>query len=102
MSEEGAPRKRSRFDQTEPPAQVRKSRFDRRSRSPAKDDAEPRRDRSPIEKSIESPGSKSKADAAAAAAAAAARINDSIKAKQGIQHVDVPPIRPVSTQSYLS
>jgi hypothetical protein len=30
-------------------------------------------------------------------AAAAARINASIQAKRGIQHVDVPPIRSVRT-----
>ena len=82
------PRKRSRFDQTEP---VRKSRFDRRSRSPA------RRSRSPVPvaKSIENGSGDAKIDAAAAAAAAAARINASINAKKGVQHVDVPPIRPV-------
>lgn len=93
MSEE--PRKRSRFDQTEPEP-ARKSRFDRRSRSPARNDPEPRRSRSPVARSIESPGSASKKDAAAAAAAAAARINEQINAKKGIQHVDVPPIRTVS------
>lgn len=93
MAEE-EPRKRSRFDQTEPP---RKSRFDRRSRSPARRDSDIRRSRSPVTKSIESPGgdNDSKKDAAAAAAAAAARINASIHAKKGIQHVEVPPIIPV-------
>jgi len=86
------PRKRSRFDQTEP---ARKSRFDRRSRSPARDDGEAGSGRSsvPIEsKSTESTGAKDVNAAAAAAAAAAAKINASISAKKGIQHVDVPPI----------
>ncbi|KAK4957964.1 hypothetical protein LTR10_004389 [Elasticomyces elasticus] len=80
------PRKRSRFDQTEPP---RKSRFDRRSRSPT------REGEGDISKSVESPASGGGKDvnAAAAAAAAAAKINASINAKKGIQHVDVPPIR---------
>ena len=96
MSEE--PRKRSRFDQTEPEP-ARKSRFDRRSRSPARNDPEPRRSRSPVVKSVESPGSASKKDAAASAAAAAARINEQINAKKGIQHVDVPPIRTVSSST---
>ena len=90
MSDE--PRKRSRFDQTEPEP-ARKSRFDRRSRSPAaRKDSESHRSRSPIDGS--SPGDK-KSAAAAAAAAAAAKINASINAKKGIQHVDVPPIRTV-------
>ncbi|KAF2770151.1 hypothetical protein EJ03DRAFT_326799 [Teratosphaeria nubilosa] len=94
MAEEEAPRKRSRFDQTEPP---RKSRFDRRSRSPARGDGADtsRRSRSPVAKSTEN--GDDKRDAAAAAAAAAAKINASINAKKGIQHVDVPPIR--ATQS---
>ena len=79
------PRKRSRFDQTEAP---RKSRFDRRSRSPARGEG----DGSPPVKSVEG----KEANAAAAAAAAAAKINASIHAKKGIQHVEVPPIRSVS------
>lgn len=100
MSEE-APRKRSRFDQTEPEPR-KNSRFDRRSRSPvARDrDSEPRRSRSPL--STRSPAtddrskSKTPADPAAAAAAAAARINAQIEARRGIQHIDVPPIRTAS------
>ncbi|KAK3075168.1 hypothetical protein LTR53_001779 [Teratosphaeriaceae sp. CCFEE 6253] len=80
------PRKRSRFDQTEPP---RKSRFDRRSRSPTRGD-EGRGSGSPVTKSAESGKDSS---AAAAAAAAAAKINAQIHAKKGIQHVEVPPIR---------
>lgn len=78
---------------------------DRRSRSPAsnpytsrREDRrdERRRSRSPPPtRDATSPSSKSpaKPDPAAAAAAAAARINASIQAKRGIQHVDVPPIR---------
>lgn len=86
MSEE--PRKRSRFDQTEDP---RRSRFDRRSRSP---------ERSPVVTSVESPASadKNKKDpeaAAAAAAAAAAKINAQIQARKASQPVDVPPVRSV-------
>lgn len=109
--------KRSRFDQTEP--EVKRSRFDRRSRSPPSKTSEARRSRSPlVQKSPLSPGSgdrKGSLDPAAAAgkldypraivwrheltesaAAAAARINASIQAKKGIHHVDVPPIRAVS------
>ncbi|KAI4234034.1 MAG: hypothetical protein LQ349_004040 [Xanthoria aureola] len=92
--------KRSRFDQTEPEPK-RSSRFDRRSRSPSRRESETQRSRSPLApaKSMspvaaESVGPKAfAADPAAAAAAAAARINASIQAKKGIQHVDVPPIR---------
>ncbi|KAK5077007.1 hypothetical protein LTR51_002693 [Lithohypha guttulata] len=99
MSEE-APRKRSRFDQTEPEPR-KNSRFDRRSRSPvARDrDSESRRSRSPLAKSARSPSAEEKSkpktpvDPAAAAAAAAARINAQIEARRGIQHVDVPPIQ---------
>ncbi|KAI7566111.1 hypothetical protein KC346_g21094 [Hortaea werneckii] len=95
MADEDRPR-RSRFDQAEP---ARKSRFDRRSASPSRKSSEPGRERSPVAKSVESPASgDSKKDAAAAAAAAAAKINASITAKKGIQHVDVPPIRTVSAR----
>ncbi|RMY86101.1 hypothetical protein D0861_06088 [Hortaea werneckii] len=94
MADDDRPR-RSRFDQAEP---ARKSRFDRRSASPSRKSSEPGRERSPVAKSVEGPaGGDSKKDAAAAAAAAAAKINASISAKKGIQHVDVPPIR--TTQS---
>lgn len=95
MSDE--PRKRSRFDQTEPEP-ARKSRFDRRSRSPAaRKDSESHRSRSPIrgDERLGSESGDKKSAAAAAAAAAAAKINASINAKKGIQHVDVPPIRAV-------
>jgi len=94
MSDE--PRKRSRFDQTEPEPR-RASRFDRRSRSPSNRVSEDKRERSPIARGSGSPTSSSdKKDPAAAAAAAAARINAQISARKGIQHVDVPPIRAVS------
>lgn len=84
------PRKRSRFDQAEPP---RRSKFDRRSRSPPRKDEEgEQRSRSPVAKSTEGGSRK---DAAAAAAEAAARINASLTQKKGPQHVDVPPIRSV-------
>ncbi|KAK5954726.1 hypothetical protein OHC33_004450 [Knufia fluminis] len=97
MSEE-APRKRSRFDQTEPEPR-KNSRFDRRSRSPAARNSESRRSRSPLAKRSPSTDSKPKTpvDAAAAAAAAAARINAQIEARKGIQHVDVPPIKASSS-----
>jgi hypothetical protein len=88
MSDE--PRKRSRFDQTE--SDARPSRFDRRSRSPKNRNSEPRqRTRSPTS-ATNSPAPR---DPAAAAAAAAAKINASIQARKGVQHIDVPPIRSV-------
>jgi hypothetical protein len=109
--------KRSRFDQTEP--EPRRSRFDRRSRSPAARKPESARDRSPLNKGNDSTTSETKktpVDAAAAAgvfsllflslprvsmlicaiAAAAAKINAQLQARKGIQHVDVPPIRSAS------
>ncbi|KAL8804541.1 MAG: hypothetical protein Q9223_005958 [Gallowayella weberi] len=100
MEDERRSSKRSRFDQTEPEAK-RSSRFDRRSRSPSRRESETKRSRSPLASSKSmSPGAAETAgpkafatDPAAAAAAAAARINASIQAKKGIQHVDVPPIR---------
>ncbi|KAF1347834.1 hypothetical protein BDV97DRAFT_298813 [Delphinella strobiligena] len=95
MSEE--PRKRSRFDQTEAPADPRRSRFDRRSRSPSNRDSEARRSRSPIARNSGSPAVGEHKDPAAAAAAAAAKINAQIQARKGVQHVEVPPIR--STES---
>ncbi|KAL8930205.1 MAG: hypothetical protein Q9208_000822 [Pyrenodesmia sp. 3 TL-2023] len=102
--EERRSSKRSRFDQTEPEPK-RSSRFDRRSRSPSRRESETQRSRSPLvaNKSLspgatDSKGPKAFAtDPAAAAAAAAARINASIQAKKGIQHVDVPPIRSTSS-----
>ncbi|ORY63998.1 uncharacterized protein BCR38DRAFT_433663 [Pseudomassariella vexata] len=92
--------KRSRFDQTEP--EPRRSRFDRRSRSPPARKSESGRDRSPLVKDADSSADAKRAsnvDAAAAAAAAAARINAQIQAKKGIQHVDVPPIKSTSSES---
>ncbi|OCK75517.1 hypothetical protein K432DRAFT_386153 [Lepidopterella palustris CBS 459.81] len=99
MSDE--PRKRSRFDQSDPPEPKRVSRFDRRSRSPSSKKSE-RRSRSPMSRDIANPAAadKKKMDPAAAAAAAAAKINAQIQARKGIQHVDVPPIR--STSSPIS
>ncbi|KAI0972857.1 hypothetical protein F4678DRAFT_459713 [Xylaria arbuscula] len=92
--------KRSRFDQTEP--EPRRSRFDRRSRSPAARKPDSARDRSPLSRTADSATpetKKSPVDAAAAAAAAAAKINAQLQARKGIQHVDVPPIRASSTSS---
>ncbi|KAK2600159.1 hypothetical protein QQS21_005104 [Conoideocrella luteorostrata] len=82
--------KRSRFDQTEPEPK-RASRFDRRSRSPPTRRSEGR-DRSPLAEEV-AEAKNSPVDAAAAAAAAAARINAAMQARQGVQHVDVPPIQ---------
>ncbi|OQD73849.1 hypothetical protein PENDEC_c013G01502 [Penicillium decumbens] len=96
MAEEDRRAKRSRFDQTEP--EPRRSRFDRRSRSPSGRQSESTRTRSPLSREPRSPagtgsGKGSPADPAAAAAAAAAKINAQLQARKGIQHVDVPPIR---------
>ncbi|KAL6714870.1 hypothetical protein ACLMJK_007130 [Lecanora helva] len=91
--------KRSRFDQTEP--EVKRSRFDRRSRSPPTKTSDAGRSRSPlVSKTPMSPANgekKTASDPAAAAAAAAARINAQIQAKKGVQQVDVPPIRATSS-----
>lgn len=116
--------KRSRFDQTEP--EPRRSRFDRRSRSPSNRHSESARTRSPLSRPLsrspgaDTPAKQSAVDPAAAAgalhlgpytdtiqirrltivvsiAAAAAKINAQLQAKKGIQHVDVPPIRSVNT-----
>jgi hypothetical protein len=116
MSEE-APRKRSRFDQTEPEPR-KPSRFDRRSRSPSSRQTDSRRSRSPLASDSKSPGNGEKRgtslDPAAAAgayslcatisafiltsvAAAAAKINAELQARKGIQHVDVPPVQSVCT-----
>jgi hypothetical protein len=95
MSEE--PRKRSRFDQTEP---TRTSRFDRRSKSPLNRRV-PDRSRSPLSNRSPSNTVEKKIDAAAAAAAAAARINAQLQLKKGIQHVDVPPILSVCIPNHL-
>ncbi|KAK4238911.1 putative kh domain-protein [Achaetomium macrosporum] len=93
--------KRSRFDQTEP--EPRRSRFDRRSRSPParKPESQHDRERSPLSRPRDTPSmSKSPpVDPAAAAAAAAARINAELQARKGIQHVDVPPVRSSSMSS---
>lgn len=89
--------KRSRFDQTEP--EPRRSRFDRRSRSPPARKPDSARERSPLNNDSKSPDPKRNVDAAAAAAAAAARINAQIQAKKGIQHVEVPPIKSASSES---
>ncbi|KIX10090.1 uncharacterized protein Z518_01171 [Rhinocladiella mackenziei CBS 650.93] len=95
-----APRKRSRFDQTEPEPR-KASRFDRRSRSPSSRLSESKRSRSPLAKGSQSPGAgerrSTSLDPAAAAAAAAAKINAELQARKGIQHVDVPPVRSTST-----
>ena len=99
MSEE--PRKRSRFDQTEPPEHRRASRFDRRSHSPPTRKADSARSRSPLAKTSSPAESGARADAAARAAEAAARINASIQAKKAIQTVDVPPIRTVCETSTI-
>lgn len=117
MADEERRTKRSRFDQTEP--EPRRSRFDRRSRSPSARQSESTRTRSPLSREPNSPAAKTPTDPAAAAgtfrtygigsiklsnqiyllAAAAAKINAQLQAKKGIQHVDVPPIRSVNRNS---
>jgi len=93
-------RKRSRFDQTEN-VDARKSRFDRRSKSP-----ERRRSRSPAA-SESAPGNTSKptanalSGAAAAAAAAAARITAQIAAQKAAGTLPVAVAEPVITGHYL-
>ncbi|KAI5792959.1 hypothetical protein FPQ18DRAFT_334512 [Pyronema domesticum] len=89
------PREDRREDRREGREERREERRDehRRSRSP---DSSRRRSRSPTQaRSSATPSAEAKkaVDPAAAAAAAAARINASIQAKRGVQHVDVPPIR---------
>ncbi|EPS28699.1 hypothetical protein POX_f07777 [Penicillium oxalicum] len=93
MADDDRRAKRSRFDQTDP--EPRRSRFDRRSRSPSARQSDSVRTRSPLSREPRSPTreSSSKPDPAAAAAAAAAKINAQLQAKKGIQHIDVPPIR---------
>ena len=54
MADEERRAKRSRFDQTEP--EPRRSRFDRRSRSPSSRQSETTRTRSPLSKEPRSPG----------------------------------------------
>jgi hypothetical protein len=116
--------KRSRFDQTEP--EPRRSRFDRRSRSPSSRQSDSTRQRSPLSREPRSPAPEGQKpstpqDPAAAAgkkaflkpicvgirtltvaisAAAAARINAQLQAKRGIHHVEVPPTRSVSAAIY--
>lgn len=117
--------KRSRFDQTQP--EPKKSRFDRRSRSPPSRKPDTTRDRSPLsrdgDRATPEAAKKPASDPAAAAgealvwewlegvrvddksgldanyrsAAAAARISASLQAKKGPQHVDVPPILSASS-----
>ncbi|TKX18702.1 KH domain-containing protein 5 [Elsinoe australis] len=93
-------RKRSRFDQTEPaPADPRRSRFDRRSRSPvAKDTDSSRRSRSPVSRTTESPANGGKkpvpAAAIAAAAAAAKRINEQLEAKKAAGLINPAQAKP--------
>lgn len=93
------PRKRSRFDQGET-ADPRRSRFDRRSRSPnARDSGDGgRRERSPVGRSTESPAldAEKQSSAASAAAAAAARINAQLQAKKAAGALTPTPVKPVS------
>lgn len=83
-----------RFDQKERPS---RQEDERRSRSPV-DRRRDLRSRSPTGRDSGSPALQDKkADPAAAAKAAAERINAQLKARTGIQHVDVPPVRSVSS-----
>lgn len=89
MADEAPQRKRSRFDQTEPD-QPRKTRFDRRSQSPA---ARERRERS--RSPIKSPNDAGSVDPAAAAMAAAAKINAELAKKAPVRQNEIPIIRQV-------
>ncbi|EEH18509.2 hypothetical protein PABG_07569 [Paracoccidioides brasiliensis Pb03] len=97
--------KRSRFDQTEP--EPRRSRFDRRSRSPSTRNSDSTRERSPLSREFRSPGSDDKrkpasTDPTVAAAAAAAKINAELQAKKAIQHSDAPQIRSTASPAAKS
>ncbi|WEW55459.1 hypothetical protein PRK78_000890 [Emydomyces testavorans] len=91
--------KRSRFDQTE--SEPRRSRFDRRSRSPLTRQSESARERSPLSREPRSPArddkrkSSTPLDPAAAAAAAAAKIKAQLEAR-GVQQTSTPAVRSVS------
>ena len=63
--------KRSRFDQTEP--EPRRSRFDRRSRSPSSRQSEAPRTRSPLSRGPDSPGAETTKKPTGDPAAAAGR-----------------------------
>lgn len=65
--------KRSRFDQTDP--EPRRSRFDRRSRSPSARQSESTRTRSPLSREPRSPAGDGTAKASLDPAAAAGRLN---------------------------
>lgn len=114
--------KRSRFDQTE--SEPRRSRFDRRSRSPSTRQSESARERSPLSREPQSPSKDDKRksstplDPAAAAgkfplslvlapqfdgdiAAAAAKIKAQLEAR-GIQQTSTPTIRSVSYLMHVS
>ncbi|KAF2223565.1 hypothetical protein BDZ85DRAFT_111246 [Elsinoe ampelina] len=95
-------RKRSRFDQKEPAKEPatqdpRRSRFDRRSRSPAaKDESSRKRSRSPAARK-ESPERKKATPvnpvAAAAAAAMAAKINAELEQKKKLGLISQPQVK---------
>lgn len=99
------PKRKSRFDQTEPSREVRKP---TRSRSPApRHVSENGRSRSPVtdRDSVRSPASSSatsRLDPAAAAAAAAAKINEQLRAKAALNSPDVPPVRSATTPTAKS
>ncbi|EEP81925.1 conserved hypothetical protein [Uncinocarpus reesii 1704] len=97
--------KRSRFDQTE--SESRRSRFDRRSRSPSTRQSESARERSPISRQPQSPANDDKrkpstpSDPAAAAAMAAAKIKAQLEAR-GVQQSSTPPVRSTASPSVKS
>lgn len=109
MSDSGEPRKRSRFDQTEPDP-PRRSRFDRRSRSPPARGPEPAaRGRSPLPESkpVDESAAPPVLDPAAAAAAAAAKIQAQLEARKAgavaqQQHDNVHPSRSAAIKATTS
>ncbi|KAI1908577.1 hypothetical protein LOZ61_005511 [Ophidiomyces ophidiicola] len=97
--------KRSRFDQTE--SEPRRSRFDRRSRSPSTRQSESTRERSPLSREPRSPAkddvkkSSTPLDPTAAAAAAAAKIKAQLEAR-GVQQPTSTPVRTATVSSSKS
>ncbi|EAS33056.2 KH domain-containing protein [Coccidioides immitis RS] len=97
--------KRSRFDQTE--SEPRRSRFDRRSRSPSARQSESARERSPLSREPQSPTKDDKRksstplDPAAAAAAAAAKIKAQLEAR-GVQQPSTPTVRATASPAVKS
>ena len=81
MADEDRRVKRSRFDQTDP--EPRRSRFDRRSRSPSARQSESTRTRSPLSREPRSPSGDASAKAAVDPAAAAGKSSAQFWAARG-------------------